>query len=303
VTTPAAPDQTERFALAGIFINGGLSLIKLVAGLLGNSYALVADAVESLADIVGSAIVYSGIRLGRRNPDESTPYGYGKAEPLAALAVSLLLVGAAIAIAVEAVREIRTPHHTPAWWTLLVLVIVIIVKETLFRMQRRRANAAGSTAGQADAWHHRADAITSIAAFIGISIALIGRYRTGTDAWAPADDWAALFASALILFNAVKLMIPPVRELMDVHAADVGDEAMAAARTVDGVLLVQRARARKSGVRYWIDMHVWVAPTMSVREAHTLAHRVKDAVRAANPHVADVLVHVEPAAEPRPGTD
>lgn len=209
----------------------------------------MADAVESLADIVGSAIVYGGIRLGRRNPDETTPYGYGKAEPLAALAVSLLLIGAAIAIAFEAIREIRTPHHTPAWWTRLVLVIVIVVKETLFRMQRRRASASGSSAAQADAWHHRADAITSIAAFVGISIALIGRYRTGTDVWAPADDWAALLASALILFNAVKLMIPPVRELMDVHAPEVGEEAMSAARTVDGVLYVQRARARKSGVQ------------------------------------------------------
>jgi len=141
-------------------------------------------------------------------------------------------------------------------------------------------------------------AITSIAAFVGISIALIGRYRTGTDVWAPADDWAALLASALILFNAVKLMIPPVRELMDVHAPEVGEEAMSAARAVDGVLYVQRARARKSGVQYWIDMHVWVASSMSVREAHTLAHRVKDAVRAANSQVADVLIHVEPAAEP-----
>lgn len=291
-----ATASARRFALLGLLVNMTLAVGKLLAGVLGNSYALIADAIESLADIVGSGVIFGGLLLSSRQPSEQHPYGFGKAEPLAALAVAILVFLAGIAIAFEAVREIITPHHTPQWWTLLVLVIVVITKETLFQLGRRRAKAQGSTALATDAFHHRADAITSVAAFIGISIALLGKWRTGTDAWAPADDWAALFASAIILFGPVRLMLPPLRELLDQQSEEIAEAAANAAAAVPGVAKVQKSFARKSGVLYWIDMHLWVDGSMSVRDSHALAHAVKDAVRAKLPQVRDVLIHVEPAA-------
>jgi cation diffusion facilitator family transporter len=158
----------------GIVINAALAAIKLVAGIVGNTYALVADAVESTADILGSLVVWGGLRVAALPADEDHPYGHGKAEALAAAVVSLMLLGAAVGIGVEAVREIRTPHHTPAPWTLAVLVGVMIVKWTLSRRVHAVGAETGSTAVQADAAHHLSDAITSAAAFIGITVALVG---------------------------------------------------------------------------------------------------------------------------------
>lgn len=290
--------SSRRYALAGLITNMLLAVLKLIAGIVGHSYALIADAIESLADIVGSGVIWGGLLISARPASEQHPYGYGKAEPLAALAVSFLVFLAGIGIAIEAIREIITPHHTPQWWTLAVLVLVVIVKEAFFRIGARRAKAEGSTALATDAFHHRADAITSLAAFFGISIALIGKWKTGTDDWAPADDWAALFASGIIVTNAFRLMLPPLRELLDEQSDGVAEQARQIASTVPGVVLVQKAFARKSGVLYWIDMHVWMDGSMTVRESHAVAHAVKDAVRAQMPSVRDVLVHIEPAGKP-----
>lgn len=287
--TDSGHPQGLRVALWGAFVNGVLALIKLITGVVGHSYALVADAVESMADIAGSLVVWSGIRVAHRPPDEDHPYGHGKAEPLAALVVSVMLVGAALGIAIEAVREIRTPHHSPAAYTLWVLLGVIATKEILYRIGRTIARRSGSTAVLADAWHHRSDAITSLAAAIGISVALIGGER-----YAPADDWAALFASTVILFNAVRIARAPVGELMDVHPAEVTTRVREVARDVEGVAAVEKILARKHGRRYLVDMHVEVDPELSVREAHRIAHDVKDAVRVRLPDVLDVLVHIEP---------
>lgn len=294
--------SSRRFALAGLVTNMLLAVIKLLAGILGHSYALIADAIESLADIVGSGVIWGGLFISSRPESEQHPYGYGKAEPLAALAVSFLVLLAGIGIAIEAVREILKPHHTPAWWTLAILVLVVVIKEAFFRIGVRRARADGSTAIATDAFHHRADAITSAAAFIGISIALFGQWKSGTDAWALSDDITALFASGIIIANAVRLMIPPLRELLDQQSDSVAEQAREIASKVPGVVLVQKSFARKSGILYWIDMHVWMDGQMSVRDSHAVAHAVKDAVRSCLPSVRDVLVHIEPAT-PHQGRD
>jgi cation diffusion facilitator family transporter len=295
---PEPPQQrTQRLALVGLLCNLGLAGVKLVAGIAGSSYALVADAVESLSDILGSVVVWGGLHISAKPISEKHPYGYGKAESLAALAVACLLVGAGVWIGVEAVQEIITPHTTPAWWTLVVLASVVIVKEALARRMAGVAAQTGSDAAEADAWHHRSDAITSASAFIGILIAVLAKWRTGTDAWAAADDWAALLAAGVIVAGAVRLMRVPLRELLDVQAIDVVARAGEVASRVPGVARVQKAFARKSGTRYWIDMHVWVDGSMSVRDSHRVAHAVKDAVRQEIPGVHDVLIHVEPAAE------
>jgi cation diffusion facilitator family transporter len=279
-----------RLSLAGLFINGGLAIIKLITGVVGHSYALIADAVESMADIFGSLVVWGGLRIARQPPDEDHPYGHGKAEALAGLVVALMLIGAAIGISIEAVREIIAPHHAPAAYTLWVLLGVVAVKEVLYRIGRRIARDSRSSAVLADAWHHRSDAITSLAAAIGISIALIGGAG-----YEPADAIAALFASAIILFNALRLMRPPLRELMDTEPPHITQQARDIARGVVGVVDVEKVLARKSGTRYWVDMHVEVDGSISVHDAHELAHQVKDAVRQAMPRVQDVLIHIEPA--------
>ena len=258
------PDNVRgrRLSLAGLLINGALAIIKLVAGVLGHSYALIADAVESMADIFGSFIVWGSLQYSRRPPDENHPYGHGKAEPLAAMTVAIMLIGAAIGISIEAVREIITPHHGPAAFTLWVLFGVITVKELLFRFGRRAARASGSSAVLADAWHHRSDAITSLAAAAGISVALIGG-----EGYERADDIAALFASGIILINAIRLMRGPWHELLDAEPTEITDEARSIAGRVEGVAAIEKVLARKSGTRYWVDMHVEVDPQMSVQRA------------------------------------
>ncbi len=278
-----------RMAIAALAVNTALALVKLAAGLVGHSYALVADAVESLTDVVASAIVWRGAHVAAMPADEDHPYGHGKAEAVAALIVALMLIGAAVGIAVEAVREILTPHGVPAAFTLWVLLGVVVVKEVLYRLARHVASRFQSAAVLADAWHHRSDALTSLAAAIGISVAL-----AGGPAFAPADDWAALFAATVILFNAGRILVAPVNELMDRRPTELIAQVRAVAARVPGVAAIEKVHARKSGARFWVDMHVQVDPEMSVRDAHALAHAVKDGVRGQLPAVEDVLVHIEP---------
>ncbi len=290
--TPTDLDNTRglRISIIGLFINMALAIIKLLAGVLGHSFALIADSVESMADVFGSMVVWSGIKIARQPPDERHPYGHGKAEALAAMVVALMLFGAAIGISVQAVREIIDGSTAPAAFTLWVLFGVIAIKEILFQFGRRAAKDSGSSATLADAWHHRSDAITSVAAAAGISIALIGGRG-----YEVADDWAAIAASGVILFNAVRLFLPPMHELMDAVPAGIGEQAAELARGVDGVIDVEKVFARKTGTRHWVDMHIEVDPEMSVKDAHLVAHKVKDAIRAVMPSVVDMLIHVEPA--------
>jgi len=284
------PHQGIRLAQLGLAVNFVLALVKLTAGILGNSYALIADAVESLTDLVSGAIVWRGVAVASRAEDERYPFGYGKAEAIAAAVVGLMLVAAALGIAIEAVREVITPHHAPEPVTLLVLVGAVAVKATLFRFVLRGARHAGSQAVAADAWHHRSDAITSAFAFVGISVALIGG-----EGWEMADDVAALLASALILYNGSSIIRPALYELMD-RSPDTTllSAAEQAAREVPGVLAVEKLRGRKHGSRYFLDVHVQAAPALSLQEAHVLSGKVKTAIRQALPAVQNVLVHMEP---------
>jgi cation diffusion facilitator family transporter len=277
-------------AQLGLLVNAVLAVVKLVAGVLGNAYALVADAVESSADIFSSAVVWGGLRIATRQADEEYPFGYGKAEPLAAAVVALMLLGAAAGIAVEAIREIRTPHHTPAPFTLAVLVGVVVVKEVLFRRVLAVGAQVGSTAVKADAWHHRSDAITSIAAFIGISIAL-----AGGPGWESADDWAALFAAGVILFNALRLLRPAIDDIMDRSpGSELEARISAAALATPDVRAIEKLRIRKVGLGYQVDLHVQAEPAMSLHDAHLLSGRVKGSIQSAVPQVAGVLIHMEP---------
>ncbi len=291
----AQRDRPERLALLGVVANAGLAAVKLLAGLLGQSFALVADAVESLVDIAGSMLIWGALRYGAKPPDENHPFGHGKIEPLAAIAVALLIVAAGVGIAVEAIRQLLQPQDVPAWWTLVVLVVVVAVKETLFRVQRRASKRAHSSAGRADAWHHRSDAITSALAFLGIAASLVG----GPE-WAWADEGAALLASAVIISNGTMLSREPFAELMDTQAPSVARIAEEEATAVEGVRAVERCEARRSGRGYRIVMHAEVDGAMTVLASHALTGAIKSRVREREPAVDTVLVHIEPH---EPATD
>ncbi len=274
----------------GVLVNAGLAIVKFVAGVVGNSYVLIADAVESAADLFGSLVVWGGLHIAGRDPDDEYPFGYGKAESLAAAVVALMILGAAVGIAVQSVREILTPHLTPAPWTLAVLVAVVLVKLALSRRVHAVGEDIGSTAVRADAWHHLSDAITSAAAFVGIAIAL-----WGGPGWEAADDWAALGASAVIAYNGALLLRPALNDLMD-RTADEEIVALVrqAAEQVPQVLAIEKLAVRKAGLGYQAVIHVQAAPQMPLHEAHILGGRVKGAIREAVPQVQFVLVHMEP---------
>jgi cation diffusion facilitator family transporter len=278
-------------ALLGITVNIALALTKGLAGILGHSYALIADAIESTLDIITSTIVAFGFRMAGKPADKNHPYGHGKFEPLAAAFVSLVLFGAAILIATKSASEIATPHHAPAPFTLLVLVAVIVVKELLFRSVLKTGDELGSTALKSDAWHHRADAITSLAAFVGISIALIGG-----PGYESADDFAALIAAFIIAFNAVTLLHPAIRELIDT-APDprLIEEVCALALNVPGVLGTHKCQVRKVGFDYFVDLDVLCDPDATIRAGHEIAHNVGEQLHKELPQIRKVLVHVEPA--------
>ena len=278
-------------ALFGLVINVALAAVKIAAGVVGHAYVLIADGIESALDVAGSIVIWGGLTVAARPPDRTHPYGHGKAEPIAALVVALCVLVAAIGLAVESVREILTPHHGPAPFTLGILVIVIVTKEVLFRYVNRIGEDLESTAVQTDAWHHRSDALTSAAAFIGISVALIGG-----EPWQSADDWAALFACAVIAANGIRLARPAFFEIMDTApGGKIVRSIRAVSSSVPGVVEVEKCHARKMGLDYYVDLHVGVDGNISVHEGHEIAHRVKSAIQQSDSRIADVLVHIEPA--------
>jgi cation diffusion facilitator family transporter len=280
-----------RLALTGVLINALLGILKIFAGIIGNTYALIADGVESLLDIFGSLVVWFGLRVASEPPDDEHPYGHGKAEVIAGIVVSLTVMAAALGLAVQSIREIRTPHQMPAQWTLYVLLGVVVIKECLFRWVVRASHEIGSTALRADAWHHRSDAITSALAFVGILTALWTQYPA-------ADDWAALAASGIIAWNGFQLLRPALHEAMDTAPPkSLEEEVRDIAMKVPGVLALDQCRLRKMGLEFYVDLHVGVNPVLTVREGHHIAHAVRKAIRTAKPMIADVLIHIEPEDE------
>ncbi|WP_303312634.1 cation diffusion facilitator family transporter [Hymenobacter sp. BT730] len=291
ITNRERAERGQASTLLGIGANVALVLGKGTAGVLGHSYALIADAIESATDIVSSGIVWLGLRTAAREPDENHPYGHGKAEPLAAILVAGALMGAATFIAYESIQRIQTPHALPARFTLGVLAIIIAIKEALYRRVLRVGQEVDSAAVKADAWHHRADAITSLTAFIGISIALLGG-----KGYEGADDWAALVACGFIVYNAYHIFRPAFGEIMDEAPEGTWPEDLKAlAETVPGVVATEKCFVRKMGFDYFADLHVIVDGSISVSEGHAIAGAVKATIKQAKPAVYNVLVHIEPA--------
>ncbi len=283
-------NRPARLVEIGLVTNLLLALVKFVTGIVGHSYALIADAIESVADLFGSLIVWGGLRVAARDPDADFPFGYGKAEALAAGIVGIMLIGAAVGLSIEAVREIITPHHAPEPYTLAVLLGVVCIKTLLSRRVKASAVSLESKLMAADASHHQSDAITSAAAFIGISVALIGG-----PGWEAADDVAALAASGIILWNGWRIVRPATSELLDRSPDErVLDQVDRAARSVAEVRATEKLRVRTIGTRLLVELHVQSDAGLSLRDAHVVSGKVKSAIRTALPNVRDVLVHMEP---------
>ncbi len=279
--------RTTYFSIIG---NTALAIIKGLGGFFGNSYALIADAIESLTDIFSSLLVLFGLKYANRPPDKNHPYGHGRAEPLVTFLVVGFLITSATIIAYESIKNIRTPHQLPHLWTLFILAPLIIWKEISFRLVIKKAKETNSSSLKADAWHHRSDAITSITAFIGISIALyFGKgYET-------ADDWAALFAAGFILYNSFLIFRPALGEIMDEHLYDdLVDDIRKSSLTVDGILATEKCLIRKAGMQYHVDLHAIVDKNISVKAGHDLAHKLKNTLRSELPQLGHVLIHIEP---------
>jgi cation diffusion facilitator family transporter len=274
-----------------VLVSTLLAIVKTVSGIVGHSYALVADGIESMLDIVGSLIVWGGLRIAAVPPDHDHPYGHGKAESLAAMAVSLFLIAAAVGIAIQAVGEIFVPHHAPAPFTLVVLVVVVATKEILYRRMTGLGRRLDSTAMRADAWHHRSDALTSAAAFVGISVALLAG-----EGYESADDWAALVACVVIGANGARILRVAVADVMDSAGPEpLLNSVRRTASAVDGVDGIETCRVRKSGPGWLVDLHAEVDGGLSVSHGHAIAHQIKDALCRSDLGILDVLVHIEPS--------
>ena len=283
-------EKAIKATYLSILGNFFLALAKGITGYFGNSYALIADAIESTTDVLSSALVLFGIKYSTKPADSNHPYGHGRAETLVTFAVVGFLVISATIIAIESIENIRTPHETPEKFTLVVLAIIIVIKEVFYRIISKKGDETNSSSLKADAWHHRSDAITSLMAFIGISIAIYmgPGYET-------ADDWAALFASFFIVYNAYLIFRPALGEILDEHLYDdVIEQIRKIATTVEGVIDTEKCFVRKTGMTYLVDLHMTVKGNITVSEGHEIAHRLKDAIIKEIPEIADVLIHTEP---------
>jgi cation diffusion facilitator family transporter len=283
--------QAKRTALFSVVTNALLAVVKGTAGIIGHSDALIADAIESCADIFSSFLVLIGIQYASKPADEDHPYGHGKAEPLVTFAVVGFLLVSATIIAVESIRHLSEKQVQPAFFTLYVLAAIILIKELSYQYVYRKGQQTNSTSLKADAWHHRSDAISSLIAFLGIlATFLLGK------GFEKADDWAALIASFFIVYNAYRIFRPALGEIMDEHTHhDLIDQIHVASATVPGVLGIEKCWARKNGMTYVVDLHLELDGNLSVTEGHAISHALKDHLMQEFPYLTEILIHIEPA--------
>jgi cation diffusion facilitator family transporter len=279
--------RVAKYSLAGNFL---LAILKILVGLTGHSFAMVADGIESVSDIISSLLAWAGLRYASRPPDRNHPYGHGKAEPLVTFLAVGLMIGSAIFITVRSIYHIGHPHEIPRPYVLIVLAVVILVKEGFYRIINQKSKQTGSRILEADAWHHRSDAITSLAAFAGIAVAVIMG-----EGFESADDWAALVAAAIIVYNAFRIFRPALSEVMD---ENTHQELIVEIRTlsleVDGIVGTEKCLIRKTGMWYHVDLHAIVSGEITVRQGHQLAHRLKDHLQNSLPEIAEMMIHIEP---------
>lgn len=285
--------QAKRAAALSLITNFLLAIAKGLGGILGHSDALIADAIESCADIFSSFLVLFGLQYAHKPADEDHPYGHGKAEPLITFAVVGFLLISATIIAVESIRHLNETQQQPEFFTLYILGAIIIIKELSYRYVYRKGVLTKSSSLKADAWHHRSDAISSLIAFLGISCTYL--FGKGFE---KADDWAALIAALFIVYNAYRIFRPALGEIMDEHTHhELIDEIRKASKEVPGVIDIEKCWARKNGMTYVVDLHLEMNGALTVTEGHGISHDLKDHLMEKFPYITEVLIHIEPAPQ------
>lgn len=288
------PKDGENVALLGIGANVSLTIIKFFWGILGNSYALIADAIESATDIVGSAIVYLGVKHAQKPADSNHPYGHGKTEPMAGLAVSILLIFAVLEIAKGAILRIQNPETgIPALWTLWILLAVVLLKGWLFLRAIAIGKSLQSTAVTGDAYHHLSDAMTTGVALAGTVLALFA----GPD-FSSSADWAALIAAGFMCYNIYHIGWPAIRELLDERDDHEMEELIKQIIEKNrDIKNINVCIVRKSWFDRIVELRLLIDGEKTVREWHRIAHTVEDTIKLKYPNIIHVTTHTEPSYE------
>ncbi len=282
--------QAEKAAWIGLLVNFALGLIKLLGGLIGQSFALVSDAINSFGDTLTSIVVIFALRYAQKPADEEHPYGHSRAEAAAASNVAVLILVSAVFIAIEAVQRLTTVHSIPPLWTLWIAAGNVVIKESLFRYKRRVGLRVGSQSIIANAWDHRSDAFCSLAVLIGLATV-----RWGGEEYAWADEAAALIVVLAIGLSGIKLFRESMSDLMDPQAnQDFVQQITEEAMSISGVLAIEKLWVRKAGLEYFADLHLQVSPSMTVEDGHRIGHQVKDHLIKRFALLRDVLIHLEP---------
>ena len=286
----------RRVTLGGMMVNVALSALKAASGWLAGSQALLADAVHSASDLVTDVAVLMGVRYWTAPADEEHPYGHGKIQAVVAAAIGLVLVAVAFGIGRTALQRLLAAADgnepsAPAAFAFWIAVVSLVAKEAVYRWTRAVARRFRSSALEANAWHHRSDAISSIP----VALALAVSYFVPSLAW--VDSLGALVVAVFILKAAWDVVKPAVEELTDAEMPGKSAEVARIALRVKGVKGCHRVRTRRYGGVFQADPHVQVARTLSVVEGHAIGHAVRDAIRAAGIDVVDAVVHVEPMSE------
>lgn len=282
-----------KTALVSSMVNVALAFAKIISGIFGNSYALIADGVESTLDIISSIIVWGGLKIASEPADDDHPYGHGKAESLAGVIVSFILIMVGLGICYHGVDGIiNSDGSVPKSFTLAVLVAIIIIKEMMFHYTYRVGLKIDSTSLKAEAWHHRSDAITSLAALIGVAIAIFFNIPA-------ADEYAALVGGVIILFNGGRIFKFSINEVMDSSAPEnISVEMCEIVLQHKEVKAVSNCRIRKSGLKYLVHVDIQVDPDISVMKGHDIAHEIEDDLLTHSEFsISDIIIHVEPYSE------
>jgi cation diffusion facilitator family transporter len=286
----------RRVALAGIGASALLATLNIVVGVLAHSTSVVATGIEFAGDVLASSVVWLGMLVAVKPADENHPYGHGRVETLAAFVVGLLLAAGGAGICWNSLQGVGAAHTPPSLGALIVLVVAILIRGVMSGVKFRVGRRIKSTSLVADAWNDTVDILAATAALTAVGLAMYDPRR-----FLAADHYGAFAVGIIVILTGLRVLRDASLELMDtMPAGGMIERVRAAAAGVPGVRGIEKSYARKTGLKYHVDLHIEVDPSLSVAAGHDIAGQVRSRVRAEVGWVADVLVHVEPAASPSP---
>ena len=282
----------KNLSVVGIGGNIILTTFKFFAGIVGNSTAMLSDAVHSLSDVVATLIAYIGVRMSMRAEDKTHPYGHERLECVASLMLGVILVVTGFAIGWTGIEKILAGNHenieVPGMIALIAAVVSIVVKEAMYWYTRHYAKILNSSAFMADAWHHRSDALSSVGALLGIGAAMMG--------FPVADPIASVIICLFIMKVAYDVLKDALDKMVDTPCSEETEQLIAETITSqEGVIHLDRLQTRQFGNRIYVDAEIAVDGEMPLREAHTIAHQAHDKVEKKFPNVKHIMIHVNPA--------